>query len=262
MMSNADDNILIIERPREHVALLRLNRPQVRNALNLPLRLLLAETLNKLDEDPDVRVIIITGNQDNFAAGADLSEMKNRTVEDLKSRESRAHRTALDECSKPVIAAVNGYALGGGCELAIHCDIVVAGEGAVFGQPEVKVGIMPGAGGTQRIVRAAGKHKAARYLLTGDLMPATVAFDLGIVSEIVDDASVVDHAVELAGKIASRAPMAVAAIKELLTLGPDASLATALAFERKAFFVLFGSEDRDEGVAAFLEKRKPYFKGK
>jgi enoyl-CoA hydratase/carnithine racemase len=250
------------ETPIEGVALLRLNRPEVLNALSVPLRLELAALIDELNLDPAIRAIVITGDEKAFAAGADLTELKKRTVRDAQTRESVAAWVALRACTKPVIAAVNGFALGGGSELAFHCDIIIAGEGAKFGLPEVKVGIMPGAGGTQRLVRAVGKFKASRYLLTGDLIPAEVAYVMGIVSEIVPDDQVVPHALKIASKIAALPPLAVQAIKEAVALGPDASLETALALERKTFQLLFTTEDRDEGIAAFLEKRKPVFKGR
>ncbi|TZG24708.1 enoyl-CoA hydratase-related protein [Sphingomonas montanisoli] len=250
------------ETPIEGVALLKLNRPEVLNALSVPLRLELAAHIDELNLDPAVRAIVITGDEKAFAAGADLTELKKRTVRDAQTRESVAAWVALRACTKPVIAAVNGFALGGGSELAFHCDIIIAGEGAKFGLPEVKVGIMPGAGGTQRLVRAVGKFKASRYLLTGDLIPAEVAYTMGIVSEVVPDDQVIPHALKIASKIAALPPLAVQAIKEAVGLGPDASLDTALALERKTFQLLFTTEDRDEGIAAFLEKRKPVFKGR
>jgi enoyl-CoA hydratase/carnithine racemase len=260
-VTDTTGDIVLLEQPSGHVALLRLNRPEVLNALSVPMRLALAAHVDALEEDDAVRVIVITGDEKAFAAGADLVELRKRTIRDATTKESRAAWTALKDCTKPIIAAVNGFALGGGCELALHCDVIIAGEGAKFGLPEVKVGIMPGAGGTQRFLRAAGKFKASRYLLTGDFMSAAAASDMGLVSEIVADVDVVSHALKLAAKIAALPPLAVRALKEVIALGPDASLETALALERKAFQILFTTEDRDEGIAAFLEKRKPVFKG-
>lgn len=253
---------VLVERPSDGVALLRLNRPEVLNALSVPVRLALAAHIDALSDDPGVRAIVITGDEKAFAAGADLVELRKRTVRDAQTKESVSAWVALRACAKPLIAAVNGFALGGGSELAFHCDIIVAGEGAKFGLPEVKVGIMPGAGGTQRFVRAVGKYKAARYLLTGDFMSAATASEMGIVSEVVPDADVVPHALKLAARIAGLPPLAVAALKEVIALGPEASLETALALERKTFQLLFTTEDREEGIAAFLEKRKPMFKGR
>jgi enoyl-CoA hydratase len=250
------------ERRLDGVALLRINRPEVLNALSMSVRALLARLVTTADADESVKAIVITGDERAFAAGADLAELKSRTVHDTNFRSSRIAWEAMDGCRKPIIAAVNGYALGGGCELALHCDIIIAGEGAKLGLPEVKVGIMPGAGGTQRLVRAAGKFQAMRYLLSGEHIPAAVALNMGLVSEVVPDANVLDHSLALAARIARLPPLSVEAIKEVVKLGPDAPLATALLLERKTFQLLFATEDRDEGIAAFLEKRKPVFKGR
>jgi enoyl-CoA hydratase/carnithine racemase len=250
------------EHPSEGVALLRINRPEVLNALSMSVRAALAASLTRLDADPAVRAIVITGDDRAFAAGADLVELKQRSVLDKAFRDSRVAWEAMEACRKPILAAVNGFALGGGCELALHCDIIIAGEGAKFGLPEVKVGIMPGAGGTQRLLRAAGKFKAMRYALTGDFIPAPEAFAMGIASEVVPDEAVLAHTLKIASKIAALAPLSVDAIKEALLLGQDAPLDAALVLERKAFQLLFASEDRAEGISAFLEKRKPIFKGR
>ncbi|MGH8270526.1 MAG: enoyl-CoA hydratase-related protein, partial [Steroidobacteraceae bacterium] len=169
---------------------------------------------------------------------------------------------AMERYRRPVIAAVNGFALGGGCELAMHCDIIIAGEGAKLGQPEVKLGIMPGAGGTQRLVRAAGKFAALRWLLTGDLLSAAEAHRLGLVSEVVPDERALRHALEIAARIAALSPLAVTAIKEAVLLGADLPLAAALRLEAQSFQMLFATEDRTEGMRAFIEKRKPEFKGR
>lgn len=253
---------IIEERPAPGVALLRLNRPEALNALSMSIRRTLAEIIGRLDGDGETRAIVITGDEKAFAAGADLVELKARTVHDKAFRESRVAWVAMEACRIPLIAAVNGFALGGGCELALHCDIVIAGEGARFGLPEVRVGIMPGAGGTQRLLRAAGKFKAMRYALTGDHIPGDEAALMGLASECVADAEVVPHALKIAAKIAAAPPIAVDAIKEVISLGEDASLETALVLERKAFQLLFATEDRDEGISAFLEKRKPIFRGR
>lgn len=252
---------VLIETPAPGVTLLRINRPEVLNALSFSVRAEMAEHVNQLVKNDSVKVIVITGNEKAFAAGADLKELQRRTVFDSQFEESRVAWKALEECPKPIIAAVNGYALGGGCELALHCDIIIAGEGAKLGLPEVKVGIMPGASGTQRFLRAVGNYKAARYLLTGDFMDAKTAFGMGLVSEVVADEEVLPFTLKLAEKIARRAPLSLDAIKSVIKYGPDASLQTALLLERKNFQLLFASEDRDEGIAAMLEKREPQFKG-
>ncbi len=246
----------------EGVVLLRLNRPDVLNALSVSVRTRLADLLTACEQEDAVRAIVITGDDKAFAAGGDLAELKTRTLADTQAPESVAAWVALEAFSKPIIAAVNGFALGGGCELAMHCDIVIAGESAQFGQPEVRIGIMPGAGGTQRFLRAAGKAQAMRYLLTGDLISAPTALSMGLISEVVPDADVLSHALKIATKLARLPPLAVRAIKEAVILGADASLKTALSMERKAFQLLFISEDRDEGIDSFLEKRRPVFKGR
>ncbi len=253
---------IIEERPAPGVALLKLNRPEVLNALSLGIRRELAEMITRLDGDEETRVIVITGDDKAFAAGADLVELKARKVQDKAFQESRIAWTAMKACRIPILAAVNGFALGGGCELALHCDIIIAGESAKFGLPEVRLGIMPGAGGTQRLVRAAGKFKAMRYALTGDHIPAAEAVAMGLASEMVADADVVPHALKLAAKIALLPPISVESIKEVITLGADVPLETALSLESKAFQLLFATEDKEEGTTAFLEKRKPVYRGK
>lgn len=253
---------IVLEQVGAGVALLRLNRPQQLNALSMSVRELLAEHIRRLSADTATRCIVIAGNEKAFAAGADIGELANRTVLDESFDKSRVAWHAIEACPKPIIAAINGFALGGGFELALHCDIIIAGEGATIGQPEVRLGIMPGAGGTQRFLRAAGKFASMRWLLTGDRMPASEALRLGLISEVVADQEVVPHALALAAKIAGLAPLAVRAIKEVVTIGPDAPLSVALSLERKAFQLLFASEDRNEGTQAFLERRKPQFEGK
>jgi enoyl-CoA hydratase/carnithine racemase len=244
------------------VALLRLNRPDRLNALNMAVRESLAAHFTALASDDTVRCVVVTGDEKAFAAGADVAELAQRTPTDEAFAKSRAAWAAVERYRRPIIAAVNGFALGGGCELAMHCDILIAGEGAKLGQPEVKLGIMPGAGGTQRFVRAAGKFSAMRWLLTGDLLSASQAHQLGLVSEVVPDDEVLKHALEIAARIAAMPPLAVAAIKDAVLRGADLPLDAALRLEGQSFQQLFASEDRAEGMRAFLEKRKPEFKGR
>lgn len=253
---------LLCERPSDGVVLLRINRPDRMNALSMSVRTDLAAEIDTISLDETTRCVVVTGDERAFAAGADVGELARRKTIDPEFTASRIAWIALEKCPIPIIAAVNGFALGGGCELAMHCDIIVAGENAKLGQPEVKLGIMPGAGGTQRFLRAVGKFAAMRYLLTGDTLSAPLAFQLGLVSEVVSDSEVLPHSLALAAKIAGLAPLAVAAIKEAVLLGADAPLATALSLERKAFQLLFASEDRSEGMAAFTARRKPQFKGR
>lgn len=254
-------NEVIVERPSAHVAVIRLNRPDARNALNQAVRSGLAEQFAALGADTDVRAIVLTGGERIFAAGADLRDLADRSAIDILLRQSHRLWQAIAACPKPVIAAVNGLAWGGGCELAMHADLIVAGEGASFCQPEVKVGVMPGAGGTQRLTRAVGKFKAMKLALTGLPVSAREADAMGLVSEVVPDGEVQARALELATLIASRPPLAVTQIKEVLIAGEDASLETGLMLERKAFQLLFASRDQKEGMHAFLEKREPQFVG-
>jgi enoyl-CoA hydratase/carnithine racemase len=244
------------------VALLRLNRPDRLNALNMALRETLASHFTDLASDDAVRCVVVTGDEKAFAAGADVADLAQRTPTDPAFERTRNAWAAIERYRRPIIAAVNGFALGGGCELALHCDIIIAGEGAKLGQPEVKLGIMPGAGGTQRLVRAAGKFAAMRWLLTGDLLSASEAHRIGLVSEVVPDAEVLKHALEIAARIAALPPLAVAAIKDAVLRGADLPLEEGLRLEGKSFQDLFTTEDRTEGMRAFLEKRKPEFKGR
>ena len=255
-------SVVLLERPGDGIALLRLNRPERLNALNMALRESLAAHFTELAADETVRCVVITGDEKAFAAGADLTELVERTPTDPAFARTRAAWAAIESYRRPIIAAVSGFALGGGCELAMHCDIIIAGQGAKLGQPEVKVGIMPGAGGTQRLVRAVGKFAAMRWLLTGDLLSASDAHRLGLVSEVVPDGEVLQHALQIATRIAALPPLAVAAIKKTVLLGADLPLEAALRLEGESFQMLFATEDRAEGMRAFLAKRKPQFKGR
>ena len=253
---------VLVERPSEGVALIRINRPEARNALNMEVRRLLAKHMAEVADEAAVRCIVLTGNEKAFAAGADIKEMANAGAIEMLQRGSLKLWSAIAACPKPVIAAVNGYALGGGCELAMTCDIIIAGESAKFGQPEVKIGIIPGGGGTQRLIRAVGKYKAMRYVLTGDIFGAQEAYQMGLVSELVPDAEVEKRALDMAKQIAELPPLAIEQAKEAILRGMDAPLETALALEAKAILLLFASEDQKEGMAAFIEKRRPAFIGK
>ena len=255
-------SVVVVERPAESVALIRINRPEARNALNMEVRKLLAQHMTELGNDNAVRCIVLTGNDKSFAAGADIKEMSGVGTVDMILRDSLKLWRALAACPKPVIAAVSGFALGGGCEIAMTCDIIIAGESARFGQPEVKIGITPGGGGTQRLTRAVGKYKAMKICLTGELFGAKEAFDMGLVSEVVPDAEVEKRALEMAQQIATLAPLAVQQIKEVILAGQDASLETGLRLEAKAIQLMFSTYDQKEGMAAFIEKRKPQFLGK
>ena len=252
---------VLVTQPSPGVALVRLNRPGARNALNQRTRLVLADWFRAIAQDASIRCVILTGGPTVFAAGADLREVAECSPVDMYMRHVERLWAAISEFSKPVIAAVNGYALGGGCELAMHADIIVAGKGATFGQPEIKVGIMPGAGGTQRLARVIGKFQAMKMLLTGLPITGEQAYSMGLVSEVVEDDQVLQRSLELASLIAEMPPIAAEQIKEVLLAGMDASLGTALMLERKAFHLLYATADQKEGMKAFFEKRKPDFKG-
>ncbi len=253
---------VLLEKPFDSVALLRINRPEAKNALNGEVRRQLAEHMTVLGADPAVRAIVLTGNDEAFAAGADIKDMAEVGAIELMQRNNHLMWRAIASCPKPVIAAVNGYAWGGGCELVMHADIIVAGESASFSQPEVKVGIMPGAGGTQRLTRAVGKYKAMLMVMTGQVISGVEAGQMGLASLVVPDAEVLDRSLDIAKTIARMPPVAIAQIKEVLLAGQDASLETALMLERKAFQLLFAGADQKEGMKAFIEKRKPTYQGK
>ena len=253
---------VLTEKPVDGVVLLRINRPEARNALNQEVRIQLAAGIQAAADDPAVKVIVITGNDEAFAAGADIKAMAEATPIDLVLRRNHQYWETVARCPKPIIAAVNGFALGGGCELAMHADIIIAGEGATFGQPEIRVGIMPGAGGTQRLTRAVGKYKAMMICLTGQTFYGREAVEMGLASKVVPDAEVLQTAIDMARLISTMPPLAVAQIKEVLLAGEDMPLEAALMLERKAFQLLFDSADQKEGMQAFVEKRKPIYRGK
>jgi enoyl-CoA hydratase/carnithine racemase len=250
--------VVELTRPSRHVALVRVNRPDARNALNKDVRALINRYFTELSEDTETRVVVLAGGDKFFIAGGDIKEMNARPT---VSHAILADRTTnLMTCKKPVIAAVNGYALGGGCEYAMQCDIVIASEGATFGQPEVKLGLVPGAGGTQRLPRVVGKHNAMYMLLTGRFVTAPDALRMGLISEIVPgncDA----RALEIAEEIAALPPLTVMQIKDAVLSGADIPLSSALQIERKAHELMYGTQDMREGTNAFAEKRKPEFKG-
>ncbi len=254
-------NPVQIHYPLPAIAVVQIHRPEARNALNHQVRHALAAAFEQLRDDAAIRVIILTGGDSVFAAGADLTELARANPIELYQRHSERYWQAIAECPKPVIAVVNGFALGGGCELAMHADVIIAGESAQFGQPEVKVGIMPGAGGTQRLVRAVGKFHAMRMLLTGCLIPANEAYQMGLVSMVCADQDTLNTAYQYAQQMAALAPLALAQIKETVLLGQDLPLQAALALERRSFQFLFASQDQREGMQAFLDKRPAQFQG-
>ena len=253
------DRILLEEHPAPGVVLLRLHRPAVLNALNLALRQALAEAFTRLDADAETRVIVLAGSERAFCAGADLHEYVDATPTEIVERQLGRLWDAIAACRKPVIAAVRGHALGGGCELAMHADILLAGQGARFGQPEVLIGLMPGGGATQRLTRAVGKFRAMQLLLTGASIPAAEAFAMGLVSEIVADAEVESRALALAAQLAQGPQQALRYIKEAVLQGMQLPLDQGLQFERKSFQLLFATGDKTEGIRARLGKRPSLF---
>ena len=258
----ADLPLVLREQPTPGVTILRLNRPAARNELNSALRRELADQFIALASDAMTHCVVLTGNAKAFAAGADIVEMANAGAIEMMQRGINRMLEPIARFPKPLIAAVNGFALGGGSELAMHADIIIAGKGARFGFPEVSLGVMPGGGGTQRLLRVAGKFKAMRWLLSGELMSADEALSMNLVSEVVADDEVEPHALALASRIAAHAPLALAQIKEVVLAGQDIPLESALALERKALQLLFASSDQKEGMRAFLEKRPANFLGR
>lgn len=253
--------LVIVERPEDGVALVRLHRPERRNALSLALRRDLAAAFTSFAEDPAVRVAILTGDDRNFAAGADLGEMADLDVLGALARPVAALSAPIERFPKPLIAAIEGYCLGGGLEIALMADILIAGEGARFGLPEIKVGVLPGNGGTQRLPRLIGRPAAMLMLLTGEPVEAARALAMGLISELIGTGQALPRALAVARRIAAMPPLAAALIKELVTQGAEASLPAAQSMERRAMALLFATADRREGIAAFLEKRPPQFRG-
>jgi enoyl-CoA hydratase len=249
--------------PVEGVALVVLDRSEVLNALDFALIEALTDALEALDRDSACRAIVITGAGDRaFAAGADVPELARQTPTSLTVEDPFHRWERIKRIRKPLIAAVRGYALGGGCELAMLCDMIVAGEDAQFGQPEIRLGVMPGAGGTQRLTRAVGKARAMELILTGRNMGAREADAHGLVTSVVPPEATVPAALELAAKIAAMPPVAVLAAKAAVNRAEELSLEAGLEFERRSFYLLFDTQDQKEGMAAFAEKRKPSWRGR
>ena len=253
-------SLILKEHPFEGVLVLRLNRPEVLNALNLELRHALAQAFTAADQDPSVHVVVLCGSEKAFCAGADLNEYVDASPVEIIERRMDRLWQAISSCSKPVIAAVCGYALGGGFELAMHADIIMASDQAKLGQPEVQIGIMPGGGATQRLTRAVGKFQAMKWLLTGALFKAQEAFQMGLVSEVLPADEVEGRALQMAQELSAGPQLAIQSIKKVVIEGMSLPLEQGLDYERKAFQLLFSTQDKVEGMRARLEKRPAKFK--
>jgi len=249
----------ILVETRGHVGLVRLNRPKALNALNAQLIAELTEALKAYDADPEVAAVVVTGTDKAFAAGADIKEMASKDFVAAAGSDFIAPWQAVSRTRKPVIAAVAGYALGGGCELAMMCDVILCADNAKFGQPEINLGTIPGAGGTQRLTRAVGKSKAMEMVLTGRMMDAEAAERANLVARVVPVDSLLDEAIKLADSIAEKSKPVVAMAKQAVNAAYETTLENGLQMERQLFYSTFATEDRREGMAAFAEKRSPEF---
>jgi len=252
----------ILTESRGRVGLITLNRPQAMNALNNQLMREVIDALDEFDRDETIGAMVITGNEKAFAAGADIKEMADKSITEMMDRDHVAVFGRIRTIRKPVIASVSGWALGAGCEVAMACDMIVASESARFGQPEITIGVIPGAGGTQRLVRAVGKAIAMEMILNNRTLTAQEAYQFGLVNCIVPVERYLNEAIKLADEIASRAPLAVRAAKKMINQSYELTLSDGLAEEKQAFYNLFASEDQKEGMNAFIAKRKPEWKGK
>ena len=252
----------IVVEKRGRVGVIRLNRPQALNALNIALRNELLAAVESLDADADIGCILVAGSDKAFAAGADIKEMVDKSYIDVSGADYAADYERLARARKPIIAAVAGFALGGGCELAMMCDLIIAADNAKFGQPEIKLGVIPGIGGTQRLTRAIGKAKAMDLILTGRMMDAAEAERSGLVARVVPAASLMEEAMKIAETIASMSLPSLLAAKEAVNRAFETSLAEGVRFERRVFHALFATQDQKEGMTAFTEKRPPKFRNK
>jgi enoyl-CoA hydratase len=253
---------MILTETRGRVGLVTLNRPQALNALNNQLLREVMDALDAFDKDNNIGAMVITGNEKAFAAGADIKEMSGKSAQEMTETDHVAVFGRIRSVEKPVIAAVSGWALGGGCEVALSCDMIVASESAKFGQPEINIGVIPGAGGTQRLTHAVGKAISMEMILNNRTLSAQEAHQFGLVNRVVPVSDYLNEALKLADEIASRAPLAVRAAKKMINASYESSLTIGLAEEKQTFYNLFNTEDQKEGMKAFVEKRKPEWKGK
>ena len=242
--------------------MIQLNRPEALNALNIPLMKEVVDTMENMDVDDEIGCIVLTGNARAFAAGADIKEMADATAIEMQLSNRFARWDRIRKIRKPIIAAVSGFALGGGCELAMSCDMIIGAESAKFGQPEINLGVIPGAGGTQRLTKAIGKARAMEMILTGRMMTSKDMYEAGLLTRVVEDAVYLDEAIELAKEIASKPNLAVMLGKESVNKALDLTIESGLEYERKNFYLLFATEDKFEGMKAFVEKRKAEWKGR
>jgi enoyl-CoA hydratase len=257
--SNYKNILTEVKGQNKSIGFIQLNRPKAFNALNGELMSELSDAVGKFDRDPTIGCMVLTGSLKSFAAGADIKEMQNKTFSDVCYGNFLSNWSVIAESKTPIIAAVNGFALGGGCELAMMCDIIIAGEKAEFGQPEIILGTIPGAGGTQRLTRYVGKSKAMELVLTGDRIPASQAQQYGLVSAVHPPEKLVDEAIKMAEKISSNSKLVVQLAKEAVNAAYETTLDQGILFERRLFHSTFASNDRKEGMSAFVEKRKPKF---
>ncbi len=258
----ADYTCIKTSSPADRIGVVQIDRPAVLNALSLQTMKEIATALEAFDNDESIRCIVLHGNRKAFAAGADITEMADATAVEMLSRDQFTRWDRIRKIKKPLIAAVSGFALGGGCELAMICDMIVAGDTAKFGQPEIKIGVMPGAGGTQRLTRAIGKARAMEMVLTGSMISAQEAYEAGLVNRVVPEAVYLEEAISLATQVASMPPVSARLAKESVLKSFDTTIETGLEFERKNFYLLFATDDAREGMTAFKEKRKPTWSGK
>ncbi|MCA9290409.1 MAG: enoyl-CoA hydratase/isomerase family protein [Phycisphaerales bacterium] len=256
------DASLILTETDGAVGIIRLNRPKVLNALNPELMSMLAAQCEAWDKDPAIHVILIAGSERAWAAGADIGDMAERSAIEMYERDQFATWERIKRVKKPLVAAVSGWALGGGCELMMHCDIVIASETAQFGQPEINIGVMPGAGGTQRLSRAVGKAIAMDVILSGRFLSADEAYRFGLVSRVVPTEHYYSEALKVAHALAKKSSIALRLAKEGVLKAFETTLSEGLEYERKLFYMLFATEDQKEGMRAFVEKRRPDFKGR
>jgi enoyl-CoA hydratase len=243
------------------VGIVTLNRPKQLNALAGPLMAELVDALERHEANRSIRALVVTGGPTVFAAGADIKEMADASAVDMLLRDNIGRWDRLRRLTKPLIAAVAGYALGGGCELAMMCDIIIAGENARFGQPEINIGLIPGAGGTQRLTRSVGKYVASDMIMTGRTLGAEEAFQRGLVARVVPQELIVEHAVRLGKELAMRPPISIRMAKEAITRAFEGRVDDGIDFERKAFYLLFATQDAHEGMHAFVDKRQPSYEG-